>query len=147
MEFWKKKSVKTTPRLQNDYVLSDGIASSVRRHMQKSGSKFQDNPKEAHEERPKSMYYTLWPFELKGEVRIFSKDLGTFFGLGLAIWPDPIFALIDPTLIFRALTQIFGYRVKVGLKFLGPNKFRIRVKLKQTRPDPTLFELHCEFLI
>ena len=77
------------------------------------------------------------PFDLsdwREKLDFFSKDLGTFFGLGLAIWPDLFFCLIDPTLIFRVLTPIFGSRVKVGLKFLGPNKFRVRVRLKPTRP-------------
>lgn len=47
----------------------------------------------------------------------------------LAIWLDPVFCPIDLNLIFRVLTRIFRSRVGVGLKYLGPNKFQVRVGL------------------
>lgn len=39
-----------------------GLASTMGRHVQKDGSKFQDSSKEAHEERPKRVCYRRWPW-------------------------------------------------------------------------------------
>lgn len=53
---------------------------TVRRRVKKVGSKFQGSPSEAHEERPKPVYYTLWPWGLRGGVGFLSKSNPISFG-------------------------------------------------------------------
>lgn len=66
-------STKRTP-----FFFWGGIALPVGRRAQKTGSKFQSNPREPNEERPKSVCYSFQLRGTRGEVRFFTRSNPVF---------------------------------------------------------------------